>query len=371
MTGSAIATAGLVRDYGHGAGIHGVDLEVPRSGVYALVGPNGAGKTTLLSIVAGLRRSDAGEIRLSVDPERIAICPDTPEFEPWLTAAEVVRQSRGLAAAGRRRRRAAGTASGDRSATPGAADGADATAGRDPVAHALEEVGLTHAADRRTGGFSRGMKQRLGLAVALVLDPQVLILDEPTSALDPSGRADVLSLVSALGRSRTVIFSSHVLADVQRVADTVGVLNRGRLLFQGPVSGLIDQHLRPAWELRLRDGAQERLAGLLRTQEWVTAVTVAPDGALRVEAVSQEAGERGLPKAVAEADAALVGLRPLDADLEAAFLALTGEGPEKPGSDHEVPERNGSGDEATAKAGADREAPEKAGSGDEALEGAA
>ncbi|MFJ5896493.1 ABC transporter ATP-binding protein [Streptomyces sp. NPDC093064] len=309
--GPAVVTAGLVRDYGHGAGLHGVDLEVPRGGVYGLVGPNGAGKTTLLSIVAGLRRFDAGEVRLSVDAGRIGVCPDTPEFEPWLTAAEVVRQSRGLAARGGHRRRG-GTAP-DTGGSPA-----------DPVAAVLAEVGLTEAAGRRTGGFSRGMKQRLGLAVALALDPELLILDEPSSALDPSGRAEVLSLVAGLGRTRTVIFSSHVLADVQRVADTVGVLDRGRLLFQGPVRELIDRFLQPAWEVRLRAGGEQRLAELLRQQEWVTSVVVDSDGSVRVEASSTEVGERRLPQAIAAADAALISLHPVDADLEAAFLALTG-----------------------------------------------
>ncbi|WP_281156696.1 ABC transporter ATP-binding protein [Streptomyces sp. HYC2] len=311
MSGPAVVTANLVRDYGHGAGLHGVDLEVPRGGVYGLVGPNGAGKTTLLSIVAGLRRFDAGEVRTAVDAGRIGVCPDTPEFEPWLTAAEVVRQSRGLAARGGRRRRG-----GPAHDTVGTAP--------DPVAAVLAEVGLTEAAGRRTGGFSRGMKQRLGLAVALALDPELLILDEPSSALDPSGRAEVLSLVAGLGRTRTVIFSSHVLADVQRVADTVGVLDRGRLLFQGPVRDLIDRFLRPAWELRLRAGGEQRLAELLRRQEWVTSVAVNSDGSVRVEASSTAVGERRLPQAIAAADAALISLLPVDADLEAAFLALTG-----------------------------------------------
>ncbi|MGW5127530.1 ABC transporter ATP-binding protein [Streptomyces sp. NPDC004069] len=318
MSGSAVVTEGLVRDYGHGAGLHGVDLEVPRGGVYGLVGPNGAGKTTLLSIVAGLRRFDAGAVRLSVDTGRIGVCPDTPEFEPWLTAAEVVRQSRGLAARGERRRRG-GTAHD----TDGTAHDSGGTA-PDPVAAVLAEVGLTEAADRRTGGFSRGMKQRLGLAVALALDPELLILDEPSSALDPSGRAEVLSLVAGLGRTRTVIFSSHVLADVQRVADTVGVLDRGRLLFQGPVRDLIDRFLRPAWEVRLRAGGEQPLAELLRRQEWVTSVAVGSDGSVRVEASSTEVGELRLPQAIAAAGAALISLRPVDADLEAAFLALTG-----------------------------------------------
>ncbi|TCO59596.1 ABC transporter ATP-binding protein [Actinocrispum wychmicini] len=298
MNGVLVRTECLVRDYGNGAGLHGVDLAVPHGGVYGLVGPNGAGKTTLLSILAGLRRADAGRLDLAVGRDRIAMCPDTPQFEPWLTAAEVVGQSLGLV-------------------------GRDAGPDGTRIADALADLGLANAANRRVGGFSRGMTQRLGLAVALVLDPELLILDEPTSALDPVGRAEVLTLVARLGRTRTVIFSSHILGDVQRVADTVGILARGRLLRQGPVGELIEQFVRPTWELRVR-GDADRLCEFLHAQNWVTAVHARHDGALRVEATDRDTGERHLPAAISATGAALVDLNPVDADLESVFLALTG-----------------------------------------------
>ncbi|MFD0635707.1 ATP-binding cassette domain-containing protein [Catenulispora yoronensis] len=192
------------------------------------------------------------------------------------------------------------------------------------MARRLAEVGLTEAAQRRTGGFSRGMKQRLSLAAALVLDPELLILDEPTSALDPTGRADVLALISGLEGTRTVIFSSHVLPDVQRVAGSVGVLDRGRLLFQGTMSGLIDAYARPVWEVRVR-GAAGPLAERLRTLPWVVGADAGQDGRLVVEARSAEAGELGLARELGSAGARLVSLNPVDADLETAFLTLTGE----------------------------------------------
>jgi ABC-2 type transport system ATP-binding protein len=294
-----VATYGLVRDYGGGAGLLGVDLAVPRNGVYGLVGPNGAGKTTLLSILAGLRRRDSGNIRIDVASASVVMCPDTPAFEPWLTAAEVIGQSRGLAHSRR--------------------DEHDA----DITANALAEVGLTEMAKRRVGGFSRGLLQRLGLAVALVLDPELIILDEPTSALDPAGRAEILGLIARLAHQRTVIFSSHILADVQRIADHVGILDRGRLLFQGPTQELIDAHLQPAWDLRVR-GPVADLVDRLRQADWVTSVHTDDDGNLRIEGVSSEAGETGLPVVLAAAGIRLVSVNPVDADLEAAYLALTG-----------------------------------------------
>jgi len=317
-TDLAVTTHGLVRDYGHGAGLHGIDLVVKRNEVYGLIGPNGAGKTTLLSILAGLRRADAGRIELNVPARRVAMCPDTPEFEPWLTAAEVVRQSRGLAAAGGGDRSSGGsrTPGGDRSSGGGRSDGAD------PVGQVLAHVGLADAADRRTGGFSRGMKQRLSLAAALTLNPELLILDEPSGALDPAGRAELFQLIAQLSDTRTVIFSSHILADVQRVASSVGVLDRGQLLFQGPTQTLIDSYLRPAWNVRVR-GCADALVRQLRDLAWVSGVKLLADQSVEVEAVSADIGEHELPRALVAAGVGLVSMNPVDASLEAAFLALT------------------------------------------------
>ena len=139
-----------------------MDLRVPRGCVYGLVGPNGAGKTTMLSIITGMRHADRGTVEMAVPRRHVAVCPDVPEFDGWLTAFEAVDLARSFVAPER-----------------------DAAA----VLGALQTAGLAGSAGRRVGGFSRGMTQRLGLACALVGDPRLLILDEPTSALDPAGRA--------------------------------------------------------------------------------------------------------------------------------------------------------------------------------------
>ena len=289
-----VETDGLTRDYG-GGGLFDVDLSVPSGSVYGLVGPNGAGKTTMLCILGGMRRADRGAIRIGVPRRRIAVCPDVSEFDSWLTAREVVEFALAL-------------------------NGVDAPAGG--VAGALSAAGLAHDADRRVGGFSRGMMQRLGLACALVGDPRLLIFDEPTSALDPAGRAEVLDLVSGMRGDRTVIFSSHILADVQRVADTIGILRHGRLLYQGPTQELIDTHLQPRWLVRIA-GDPSLLRAEFGSQPWVTRVDPAGPDAVRVEAVSIEAGERGIPAVLASRRERLVSCDPVAADLEAAFLALT------------------------------------------------
>lgn len=290
-----LRTHGLVRSYGPHAGVLGVDLEVPRGSVYGLVGPNGAGKTTLLGLLTGLRRADAGSITLDVERQHVALVPDVPEFERWLTAAEVVALSATLV-------------------------GADVSAAR--IAAELSRVGLADAADRRVGGFSRGMTQRLALAAASVVDPELVLLDEPSSALDPGGRAAVLDLIAEWSQRATVMLSSHILADVQRVADVVGILRAGELVYQGPVQTLLDRYLRPTWTVRLR-GDEQALKARLAGADWVEACDEVAPGVLRVRARTVEDGERGIVVAAASTDARVLSIQPEEADLESAFLSLT------------------------------------------------
>lgn len=293
-----LATHGLVRRYAPDAGVLGVDVEVPRGSVYGLVGPNGAGKTTLLGMLTGLRRSDAGTIDLAVERTRVALVPDVPEFERWLTAAEVVAL--------------AGTLVG---VTPSPAR----------IADELGRVGLADAADRRVGGFSRGMTQRLALAAANVGDPELVLLDEPSSALDPGGRAAVLDLIAAWAERATVMLSSHILADVQRVAHVVGVLRAGRLIYQGPLQTLLDRYLQPSWQVRVR-GPHQDLLDALDSADWVERCDDLGGGVLRVRTRTVEDGERGLTATAAAVGTRVVAIVPEEADLESAFLALTAAG---------------------------------------------
>jgi ABC-2 type transport system ATP-binding protein len=295
-----LTTTCLTRDYG-GIGLFDVDLAVPRGSVYGLVGLNGAGKTTLLSILSGMRYADGGSVGVAAPRRRVAVCPDIPQFDGWLTAFEVVDLARTLVVP--------------------RADGADDRAVQ-AVAAALETVGLADAEGRRVGGFSRGMVQRLGLACALVGDPELLILDEPTAALDPAGRAELLDLVAAMRGTRTVIFSSHILADVQRVADQVGVLRDGRLLYQGSTQALVDASLSPSWLIRIAGDAGPVTAALAAA-DWVVSAEPAGPGLIRVDAQSLESGERGIPAVISACGARQVSCEPAAADLESAFLTLT------------------------------------------------
>src|SRR4051794_25557417 len=239
-----IRTAGLTKRYGAHVALQDVSLDVPDGAVYGLVGRNGAGKTTLLAMLAGLRRPTSGTVAIDAPPERVAVLADAPRFEPWLTGREVVALAQRLS-------------------DPGAPE--------DRVDEVLAEAGLAEAGGRRVGGYSRGMLQRLGVAATLVGRPHALLLDEPASALDPQGRREGLDLIAHLRGSATGLFSSHILSDVQEGCDTVGVLDDGRLRFQGPLDDLLVGAAGPRYRVRLRGGA-EPVAQALRAHDWVTGV---------------------------------------------------------------------------------------------------
>jgi ABC-2 type transport system ATP-binding protein len=290
-----LETVALRKVYDGTIALDDVHLAVETGSVYGLVGPNGAGKSTLIGVVAGLRRPSAGEVRLHIERRRVAVMPDTPLFDPWLTAREVVDLSRAMVAPH----------------VPGSA-----------VDDALREAGLADVSSQRVGGFSRGMLQRLGIAATIVSAPDLLVFDEPASALDPLGRYDVLELVGRLAKRSTILFSSHILADVQRVCDTVGVLREGRLLYQGPLEALLTERVQPAYLVRVRPPL-EPATQILRAQPWADGVTEVGHGQLRVEVRSVADAERGIVAALAGIGARVISIDPEAPDLESVFLDLT------------------------------------------------
>jgi ABC-2 type transport system ATP-binding protein len=296
-----IHTRGLVKRYGTHAALDGVDLEVPAGSVYGLAGPNGAGKTTLLGILAGIRKATEGEVTVEAETGEVAVLSDTPRFDPWLTGREVVALALTLSSAG---------------------DAMTAQESAERVDGVLAQSGLTDAAQRRCGGYSRGMLQRLGIASTLVARPSLILLDEPASALDPQGRREVLDLITTLRGHATVLFSSHILGDVQEVCDTVGILHHGRLLFQGPLSDLLVGRAVPRYELRVRDGA-DAVAEALAREAWVGSATAAEGGIVHVEVTSLADAERHLTGTLAATGASVVSMRPEEVTLERAFLELT------------------------------------------------
>ena len=190
------------------------------------------------------------------------------------------------------------------------------------VDEVLGEAGLSDAVERRVGGFSRGMLQRLGLAGAVVGDPDLLLLDEPAAALDPAGRREVLDLVARLRGRATVVFSSHILDDVQEVCDQVGILRRGELVYQGPLDGLLAGRAATArYVVTVREGA-DQVADALTAAPWATSVSV--DGEqVTVDARTQDDAELHLVGTLAGASARVVAVTPVERSLEDVFLEVT------------------------------------------------
>ncbi len=219
-----IQTRNLTKTYGSVRALDGLSLTIPRGGVYGVLGPNGAGKSTLFRILLGLIRPTDGEASVMgarvgqgigdvAASRRMGSMIETPRFPPFMTARQVLEWL-------------------------SAAHGLRADAAR--VSGWLDRVGLTEAADRKVRGFSVGMLQRLGVAAALITEPELVILDEPTSGMDPPGIQEMRSLIRSLSERDgiTVILASHQLLEVQRVCDRVAILNRGKLVREGAVTDL-------------------------------------------------------------------------------------------------------------------------------------
>lgn len=211
MATSVLEISDLTKRYGKLTALAGLNLTLHDGTVHGLVGPNGAGKTTMLLIISGLKRKTSGEITFGVPTNKVMLMPDTPDFFPLLTAREIV----------------------DLARYPFRKEVSE-----ESVTEVIELVGLGDSIDRRVGGFSRGMKQRLGLATTLIGEPQLLLLDEPCSALDPIGRREILDVIFRLKSKSTVLFSTHLLSDVEAVCDSVTVVDHGKALYEGTVSGI-------------------------------------------------------------------------------------------------------------------------------------
>ncbi len=276
-----------------------LDLSIRQGEVYGLLGPNGAGKTTTLRMLLGLVRPTSGSGSLLGLPfgapaglERVGALVESPGFYPFLSGRANLRSLAQLARVESSR-----------------------------VEAVLRQVDLADRGDDRFATYSLGMKQRLGVAAALLKEPQVLILDEPTNGLDPQGRVEMRQLVRDLGHgTRTVIVSSHLLEDVEQVCDRVGVLQRGRLIAEKPVA-----ELRGPSILLVRAAPVERARHVL--ESFLPAGSIArEDGAFLIDVDAVSVGE--LARRLVSDGVELTELRPRQRSLEEAFLELT-----RPGGD--------------------------------------
>lgn len=227
---------GLAKRFGKQQVIDGLDLVVPEGSVFGFIGRNGSGKTTTMKMVLGLLRPDAGEIAVCGERVRfgetatnrfIGYLPDVPEFYDYMTAPRYLALCGEILALSR-------------------AEGARRSA------ELLDLVGLFDTR-KRIGGFSRGMKQRLGVAQALLGEPKLLICDEPTSALDPLGRKELLDILRTISARTTVLFSTHILSDVERICDRVALLNEGKIAVSGDLAALKARHGKNALRVEFAD----------------------------------------------------------------------------------------------------------------------
>jgi ABC-2 type transport system ATP-binding protein len=302
----AVELRGLKKLYGRRAALDGVDLTVPPGSVFGFLGPNGAGKTTTLRILGGLARPSAGsahvlghDVLTATNEVRslIGFLPDVPGFYKWMTAPEFLRFSGGLF-------------------------GLDGPT-LDARVAALLDLARLSGVDARVGTYSRGMKQRLGLAQALINAPRLLMLDEPTSALDPIGRKEVLDMIAALAGRTTVFFSTHILADVERVCDHVAILSRGRVVEQATIDALKSRHGR-GQRLLVEVDDPARLAQALGALPWVRLIE-RDHATLRITVADMAAAERAIPVAISSSGLALRRLEADEVSLEEVFVELVGE----------------------------------------------
>jgi ABC-2 type transport system ATP-binding protein len=306
----AVRTSGLTKRYADVLALDDLTVEVPHGVVFGLLGPNGAGKTTTVRLLTGLARPTAGEawigaVRVggpgAAAAARIGYLDQDPRFYGWMRGEELVE-------------------------LVGRLHGLRGRELKARVGEALERVGLAEAGRRRIGGYSGGMRQRLGIAQALVHRPELVILDEPASSLDPEGRRDVLELIADLRGESTVICSTHVLADVERIADRVGILDRGRLVTEGPLGELLDRYAQPVFRLepeRDQASAVESLVAGLRRAPWLAGLEL--DGSvLRVSATDPETAAVGILAEAVAARVRIVSFERQRPTLEDVFLRLTG-----------------------------------------------
>jgi ABC-2 type transport system ATP-binding protein len=307
----AISCQGLTKHYGSIVALDNLDLTIEDKVIFGFLGPNGAGKTTALKIFTGLSRPTSGRAWVAGEEvvshsrslqSRIGYLPEEPAFYNWMTGREYltfVGRLFSLSSKDIKKR----------------------------CGELLDLVDLSRDASRRVSGYSRGMRQRLGIAQALMNKPAVLFLDEPCSALDPLGRAEVLDTLIRLKEQATTIFmSSHILADVERVCDIVGIIDQGRLVVESGVEELRQRFAHPVFEIEFEEAATP-FVGLLESLPWVEKVNAGAEGNLfnlRVSVRDVATAKVELPRMIAGSGLTLRQYQMVLPTLEEVFIELVG-----------------------------------------------
>jgi ABC-2 type transport system ATP-binding protein len=306
----AIETQGLTKHFGRVRALTDLSIEVPTGSIYGFLGPNGSGKTTTLRILAGLSRPTSGTATVNGVPvtpagrhrRHLGFLAQEPRFYRWMTGRQVMNYVARFF---------------------GPVD-------RNHVERLIEQAGIADAAHRKTKTYSGGMRQRLGIAQALLGRPKLLILDEPVSALDPLGRAEVLNMMRELRGNTTIFFSTHILDDVQRCSDYVAILDKGKLVAASKTSDLLASFTKGRLHVVFA-GADHAAEQALKAIPGVTGVSFGGQEVDRwtFNLTADEGRARDVQRAVtryaAEQGLALLGCDEVRLNLESVFLKLVGE----------------------------------------------
>jgi len=288
----------LHKRFGDKQVLNGLNLTVPENSIFGFIGKNGAGKTTTMKAILGLLKADSGEIYVAGERVRfgqtstnrwVGFLPDVPEFYPFMTAREYLQFCGELA-------------------------GLEKAEIHQRSEELLTLVGLQDE-NHRIKGFSRGMKQRLGIAQALMNRPKLLICDEPTSALDPVGRKEILDILLSLKKNTTILFSTHILSDVERICTDIALLNDGEVVLQGKLSDLKATYRSDAFQIELTDEGQQ--AQLMKA---FPQIKRAENYALIFR--EQECSQRDILRYIAENDLTVNKLERVESTVESLFMGV-------------------------------------------------
>ena len=306
---NAVSMTNLTKHYNGVRALTDLTLDIPAGTVFGFLGPNGAGKTTALKVLAGLVRATSGTATINGIPvsaagahrRELGYLAQDPRFYGWMTGRETLRYVASFR-------------------------GSDASRER-WIGDLLDRVGLADASDRRTSTSSGGMRQRLGIAQALVGRPAVILLDEPVSALDPIGRKDVLELMQALKGETTVFYSTHILDDVQRISDYVAILDQGRLVTAAPTQELLGSFSKNMLRVVLGGATAATEESLRRLTGVATVAAVSHDAEAWTYDVTTGDGvsadvQRAITRLAVDDGLTLISNSAETLDLESVFLRL-------------------------------------------------
>ncbi len=297
---SIITTEKLTKHFKSVVAVDNLGISVPEGSLYGFLGPNGAGKTTTIKMLTGFLKPDSGHFMIKGQKvnfgdtgymQSIGFLPDVPSYYKYMTGQQFLEMCAHF----------------QKCDTKG-------------IHNLLKNTGLYNVKDRKLGAYSRGMKQRLGIAQALVNDPAVLILDEPVSALDPMGRKDILDMLASLKGSKTIFFSTHILSDVERICDHAAIINEGKLVLEGSINDISAIGGKNRINLEI-DTLSDTLTNSLKEAEWVQDFTV--DGVqYSIATEDDKFAGREIPRLLTESGVVLIKYEQSEPTLEDIFVKV-------------------------------------------------